>query len=690
MDQATTPRIRNVALVGHAGCGKTTLAEALLHQAGVLSRPGRIEDGSTVTDHEPEAVAHGISLSANLAPFEWTTAAGQTFKVNLIDTPGFADFAGGVDAALAVADLAVVVVSAVDGVQVGTEQVWAQCEAAGIPRLIFVTKEDRPRADFHAVLAQLRERFGSSVVPLQLPIGEEESLHGVAEVLTEKAYDYDAEGHHHDAEAPAELASEQHELHDQVTEEIVSGDDEALERYLSGEVPSAGELETTLAHEVLACTEFPVLVGSAVTEVGVDLLAEHLCELGPSPADRPVRLLAGETEVEVAADPQGEAAALIFRTVTDPFVGQLSLFKVISGTVRNDMRLVNATTGTEERLHGLFHLRGKEHLNTAEVVAGDIAAAPKLADSPTGSVLAASKVPYRFPGLTPRPTPFGLALEPVTQADDDKLSGSLAKLVAEDPTLRVERVGEAGSGQTVLRGLGDVHVQVALEKLARKFGVHVTTSPVKVAYRETISRPAEAEGRLKKQSGGHGQFAVAQLRLSPRGRGEGISFKDSIVGGAIPRNFIPAVERGAREALAAGGPHGFEVVDVEIECFDGKFHSVDSSEMAFRTAAALGVKEALAKAGTTVLEPVSRVVIKVPVAQQGDVMGDLSSRRGRIASTTNEGNVCEIEALVPESELARYVADLRSLTGGHGAFEAEFSHYDPLPEHLASKLAPTP
>ena len=687
MDQATTQQIRNVALVGHAGSGKTTLIEALLHQAGVTTRAGRVEDGSTVTDHEPEAIAHRISLSANVAPLPWTTTAGTAHKLNLIDTPGFADFAGATDAALAVADLAIVVVSAVDGVEVGTEQVWAQCEAAGIPRLIFVTKEDRPRADFHAVLAELQSKFGSGVVPLQLPLGEEGSLHGVADVLTQESFEYDDGGHATEIESPDDIANEQQELHEQVTEEIVSGDDDALERYLSGEVPTASELELSLAGEVLACAAFPVLLGSALTEVGIDQLAEYLCELAPTPAERPTTLLVGDSEVLVEADPAGDPALVVFRTVSDPFVGQLSLFKVLSGTVTNDMRLVNATTGQEERLHGLFYLRGKEHLPTTTVVAGDIAAAPKLADSPTGSVLAAGKVPLRFRGLAERPTPFALALNPATQADDDKLSGSLAKLVAEDPTLRVDRVGGAGAGQTVLRGLGDVHINVAIERLSRKFGVNVTTAPVKVAYRETLSRPLEAAGRLKKQSGGHGQFAIAQLRFRALERGAGITFKDSVVGGAIPRNFIPAVERGIREAMAAGGPLGFEVVDVEVECYDGKYHSVDSSEMAFRTAAAHGVTEALAKAGTTVLEPVCHVTVRVPAAQQGDVMGDLSARRGRISSTDLlDGEVCEINAAVPEAELTRYVADLRSLTGGHGEFDTAFSHYEPVPDHLVAHI----
>jgi len=688
VETATTPTIRNVALVGHSGAGKTTLAEALLHRAGVVARLGRVEEGSTVCDTEPEEIKRGISLSPALAPFPWRASDGHDYTINLIDTPGYADFAGGVDAALSVADLALVVVSAVDGVEVGTEIVWRQCAELGIPRVIVLTKEDKPRADFHRVLDQMRETFGAGLVPLELPIGEEEVFRGVADILSDEGFEYAVDGTHHQATLPDDVAEEEQRLHDEVAEEIVSGDDEQLERYLSGEVPSAAELETALVHEVRDCAEFPVLVASALTGVGVDRLADYLCELTPSPADRPTTVHVGEPdgpESEVVADPQGDPLLYVFRTVADPFVGQVSLFKVLSGTVANEDRLVNAVTGTEERLHGLFRLRGKEHLPVDRLVAGDLGAIAKLAGSPTGSTLAKRGMTVHVTGPAPRPTPYALALKPLTQADDDKLSSALQRLVGEDPSLVIDRA--ADSGQTILRGTGDTHIAVALERLARKFGVNVVTEDVQIAYRETITKTAEAEGKLKKQSGGHGQYAVCQLRVSPAGRGEGSAFVDSIVGGAIPRNYIPAVEKGVFEAMSSGGVHGFPVVDVKVECYDGKYHPVDSSEMAFRTAASMGLREAMAKAGPVVLEPVSLITVQVPSTLQGDVMGDLSSRRGRIAGTTAlpDGS-SEIQAMVPEAEVQRYVLDLRSLTGGRGTFTAVHDHYDVLPSHLVEKV----
>jgi elongation factor G len=683
----STDKIRNVALVGHSGSGKTTLVEALLARSGVVTRPGRVEEGTTVCDTEPEEIKRTMSLSLAVAPFEWQASDGETYKINLIDTPGYADFAGDLDAALSVADLAVLVVSAVDGVEVGTEAAWARCVEAGIPRLVFVNKEDKPRADFHAVLTQLRAVFGSGFAPLELPLGEEERLHGIADVLTDQGFEYEPDGRHHTEPLPDDVAEEEHRLHDELVEEIVSGDDEQLERYLSGEVPSTAELERTLAHEVLDQLEFPVLCGSALTGVGVDRLADFICELGPSPADRPTTVLAGDgsVTVEVTADKGAKPLAYVFKTVADQFVGQVSLFKVLSGTINVDERLVNTTTGTEERMHGLFHLRGKEHVACDRVVAGDIGAVAKLTDTGTGATLAPKDSPVRVLPPTP-PTPvYGLALRPVTQADDDKLSGALQRLLAEDPCLQVERNEELG--QTILRGCGDTHIAVALERLARKFGVNVETEPVRVPYRETILGSAEAEGKIKKQSGGHGQFAVANLRVSPLGRGEGMEFVNSIVGGTIPKQYLPAVQKGVEEAMAHGGVHGFPVVDVRVECYDGKYHSVDSSDMAFRTAASLGLKEALAKANPVVLEPISLVTVVVPESNQGDVLGDLNARRGRVSNTTSLGDGrTEIVAYVPAAELQRYAVELRSMTGGRGTFSVVHDHYDVLPSHLEAKV----
>jgi elongation factor G len=677
-----TASIRNVALVGHGGSGKTTLVEALLARSGAIPRIGRVEDGTTVSDTEAEEQKRRISLSLAVVPVEW-----EGHKINVIDTPGYADFVGEVDAALSVADLAVFVVSAVDGVEVQTENIWKRAATLGIPRMVFINKEDKERADFHRVLDELRSTFGAGFALLELPIGEESAFHGVADVLSDQAFEYEQDGHHHTGEMPSELADEEHKAHDELVEEIVSGDDEQLERYLSGEVPTIEELERTLAHEVLAAQEFPVVVGSALTGVGVDRLADFICEIGPSPADRPVVVAAGDQEVPVSAEESGQPLAFVFRTIADPFVGQLSLFKVLSGRIKADDHLVNVSSGADERLHGLFHLRGKEQTPTTEVVAGDLAAVAKLTATHTGDTLAPKGSPVRVPAAPPPPALLSIAVTPRTQADDDKLGGALQRLQAEDPALVVERNDE--TRQTLVRGVGETHLSVSLERLARKFGVNVDTEDVRVPYRETITGNAEAEGKVKKQTGGHGQFAVAFLRVEPVPRGEGFSFVDSIVGGAIPRQYIPAVQKGIEDTMATGGVHGFPVVDVKVQCYDGKYHSVDSSEMAFRTAAAVGFKDALAKAGVVVLEPVSLLTVRVPTAYQGDVMGDINARRGRVQGTSTEGGDSEITALVPTAEILRYAIDLRSMTGGRGQFVATHDHYDVLPAHLVDKAKAT-
>ncbi len=683
-----TDRIRNVVLVGHSGAGKTSVAEALLTRAGAIARAGRVDDGTSVLDIEPEEIKRRISLSMALAPFEWTCSDGRACKINLLDTPGYPDFVGEVDAALDVADLVVFVVSAVDGVEVQTEQLWRRVVSRGIPRLVFVNKEDKDRADFHAVLDQLSATFGPGFVPLELPLGEAATLHGVADVLTEEALEYEAGGGHHVEALPADVADEEHQLHEAVVEEIVSGDDDQLEQYLSGDVPSVADLERTLAHEMLDGTEFPVLLGSAHTGIGIDRLADFLCELGPSPLDRPTAVLAGDAAVSVAADAAGKPLLHVFKTIADPFVGQLSVFKVLSGTVKVDDHLVNARTGADERLHALFVLRGKEQQSVSEVVAGDIAAVAKLAGTITGDTLAPKGTPVRVLGSTRPAAMFSVAIVPHTQTDDDKLGSAIARIQAEDPVLMVERVEE--THQTVVHGVGDTHVTVALERLTRKFGVNVDMVPVRVAYRETITGKGDAEGKVKKQTGGHGQYAVANLRVSPLERGAGFHFVDAIVGGSIPRNYLPAVQKGVEETMSHGGVHGFPVVDVQVECYDGKYHAVDSSEMAFKTAASQGFKDAMAKAGVVILEPVSLLRVEVPPSFQGDVMGDITTRRGRVQGTDNgEHGDQVILALVPTSEISSYAVELRSMTGGRGHFTAEHAHYDVLPAHLVDKAKAT-
>jgi elongation factor G len=689
MKSFATDKIRNVALVGHGGSGKTTLAEALLLRAGAINRLGRVEDGSTTCDTEPEEQKRRLSLSLAVAPFAWTASDGHEYKINLIDTPGYTDFVGDVDAALRVVDLVVFVVSAVEGVEVQTGAIWRRCAELGMPRLVFVNKEDKERADFHRVLDQLRANFGSGFAPLELPIGEEAKFHGVADVLSDQAFEYEADGRHHTQPMPADIADEEHRVHDELVEEIVTGDDEQLERYLSGDVPSVEELERTLAHEVRDGVEFPVLVGSAITGVGIDRLADFICEIGPSPADRGgTKVRAGDTEHSIVPDAGGQPLAFVFKTIADPYVGQLSLFKVLSGTIKADDHLINPATSTDERLHGLFTLRGKEQTPVNAVVAGDIAAVAKLANTRTGDTLAPKGTPVRVPGADPVPAVLAVAIKAKTQADDDKFGPAIQRLQAEDAALMLERNDE--THQTILRGTGETHIAVTLERLTRKFGVNVETEEVRVPYRETVTGSAEAEGKLKKQSGGHGQFAVANLRVSPLPRGSGFQFVDKIVGGAIPRQYIPAVQKGVEETMATGGVHGFPVVDVQVECYDGKFHTVDSSEMAFKTAASLGFKEAMAKAGVAVLEPISLLKVTVPSAYQGDVMGDINSRRGRVQGTESVGHgEQEISAHVPSSELLRYAIDLRSMTGGRGRFSVQHDHYDVLPSHLVDKAAAT-
>ncbi len=676
-----TDRVRNVALVGHGGSGKTTLAEALLAEAGVVNRPGRVEDGTTTSDYEPEEHKRGISLGLSVCPIPW-----RDHKINLIDTPGYADFAGDVGAALRVADLAVIVVSAVEGVEVHTETTWRIAERLGVPRMIFVNKLDRERADFGRTIAQLRDRFSESIQLLELPIGAESEFHGVADLLSDRAFTYDDGWKGQPGPVPDELADAEHKGHDTLVEAVVVGDDEQLERYLGGDEPSVEELERTLAHEVLDGDVIPVVCGSALTGAGLDRLADFIVEIGPSPVDRPVTVTAGDTTTEVVADPSGQPLAFVFKTIADPYVGYLSLFRVLSGTVKADAHLVNSRSGTDERLHGLFHLSGSKQEPVSEVAAGDIAAVAKLANTRTGDTLAPKGLPVAVTPIDPPASVLAVAIRARTQADDDKLGAALHKLADEDAALIMDRSNE--THQTLLHGTGETHLQVALERLERKFGVRVDTEDVKVPYRETMLAETEAEGKYKKQSGGHGQFGIAFLRVGPLERGAGFEFVDKIVGGAIPRQFIPAVQKGVEDAMSNGGPHGHPVVDVRVECFDGKYHSVDSSEMSFKMAGSLGFKEALAKAGTAVLEPISHVTITVPADLQGDVMGDIAARRGRVQGTTVSGvGEQEITAYIPTAEILRYAVDLRSMTGGRGQFHAEHAHYDVLPSHLADKVA---
>ncbi len=702
-------QVRNVAFVGHGGSGKTTLTEAVLLCSGAVNRAGRVEDGTAVTDFEPEEHSHHMSTSLSLAALEW-----RGYKVNLLDTPGYADFLPEALAALSVADVAVFVVSAVDGVEVQTEVIWRAAAALGIPRLVFMNKLDRDRADFSNVLQQLHDSFGAGVAPLELPIGEEHDFHGIADLLSDTAFLYETgkcvatKG-----PIPDSISEREHTVRDALVEGIVVADDELMTRYLEGEEEiSAEELSKTLARGVVSSQVFPVICGSATKLVGIDRLLDAVCDVAPSPLERPPALVqaAGGAPVEVAVDPTGQPLALVFKTVADPYVGKISLFKVVSGTVRPDAVLFNPRSRSEERLHALFTLRGKEQLPESEIPAGDIGAVAKLASTNTGDTLTPRNQPVTLvrPSLPwlGGPAPAGtdgyvdgnaswladaalpvlsIAIRPKSKADEDKLMTALHRLQEEDPTLVVRRDDE--THQTVLSGTGEAHLGIAMERLSRKFGVAVENEDLVIPYRETVTSTAEAEGKYKKQTGGHGQFGVASLRIEPMERGEGFAFVDNIVGGVIPRQYIPAVQKGAEEAMADGGNFGWPVVDVRVTAFDGKHHPVDSSELSFKMAGALAVREALAKAGPVILEPISLLEVTVPNAYQGDVLGDLNSRRGRVQGTeTGQPGESIITALVPTSELVRYAIDLRSLTGGRGRFKAHHDHYDAMPQNFWDRV----
>jgi elongation factor G len=673
-------KIRNVALVGHSGAGKTTLAEALLFRAGTIQRLGSVEDGTTVTDFDPEEHARGMSLSLALAPFEW-----KGFKINLIDTPGYADFIGDVHAAMRVADLAVFVVSAVEGVEVQTEYAWGVAEDHGVPRMIFINKLDKERASFDRTLAQLRDRFGAGIAPIELPIGDQAGFHGVADLFRDKAYVYDS-GHAEEAEIPESMSDREHEVHDNLVEGIVVADDDMLERYLEGDIPSVDELEHTMARGIAEATVFPVVCGSATGPIAVDRLADFITELGPAPSDRPPMMVtAGDQTIEVASDSSGDPLTFVFKTIADPYVGQISLMRIRSGSLKPDIVLSNSRSGSDEKLSKIATMIGKETELLDSAPAGDIVAVAKLTDTATGDTLTPRHKPVTLPPVDQPEPVLATAVTAKTQADEDKLANSLRRILAEDPALLLARNSE--TKQTLLWGMGETHLTITLERLERKFGVAVETEKPKVPYRETITRTAEAEGKYKKQTGGHGQFGVCFLRVSPLPRGEGFAFVDEVRGGSIPRQFIPAVEKGVNETMSDAGVRGFPVVDVQVAVYDGKYHSVDSSEMSFKMAGRLGFKAAMDQAGPVLLEPISRVQVTVPADYQGDVMGDLSSRRGQLQGTeAAPGGMQLITALVPTSEIMSYAIDLRSLTQGWGRFRTEHDHYQEMPSHIADQV----
>ncbi len=679
MNEYKADQVRNVVLVGHSSSGKTSLADALLFNTGAVTRLGKVDDGTSVSDYDPEEHRRKISINTTLIPCEW-----NGFKINLLDTPGYVDFVGEVKSALRVADAAIVVVDAVSGVEVGTELAWQYCEEMKVPRIIFINKLDRENADFDRVLAQLRESFGKGVASLQIPIGTEANFKGEVNTVNRKAFLGHEAG---ESPVPAELTARMDEERGKLMEVAAESDDKLIEKFLNGEELSDDEMRAGLKAGVRGGTLYPVLCGSAAQNIGIPYILKFLADYAPAPAEgAPIAAKNPATHKEEALMTAESAplATLVFKTLADPFVGKLTFFRVFSGAMSSDSRVSNSRSGAEERIGQLYVLRGKEQIAVKKIGAGDIGAVAKLQDTQTGDTLCDRGHPLVVPGVAyPNPV-YSVALTPKTKTDLDKMGPALHRLVEEDPTLRVYR--EHDTGESIMSGMGESHVDIAVRRLKQKFGVELLTSLPKLPYKETITKTTQVQGRHKKQTGGRGQFGDTWIRFEPLPRGAGFEFAEEVFGGAVPHSFIPAVEKGMREIILKGVLAGFPATDFRAVLYDGSFHAVDSSEIAFRLAAHKAFKTGFPLAGPILLEPVMTVTITVPDNFMGDVLGDLNTKRARVQGMDQKGVWSIVTAQAPLAEMQRYATDLRSMTQGRGYFTMEPSHYDPVPNHIAQHI----
>jgi elongation factor G len=686
MKQVERSHIRNIGTFGHGGEGKTSLAEAILFDTGENTRLGRVDDGSAVMDYEQEEINRKISISASVAHFEWDKHA-----FSLIDTPGYANFIAEAKAAMRVVDGAVIVIGANSEVKVQTETVWGYANEFRVPRMLYVSKMDMERADFFKVVEEVRKIFpAQTAVPVQLPIGKESGLKGVIDLIREKAYLYsgDGSGQFDVKDIPPELKGEAQTLREKLVETAVEMDDRLMEKYLeSGEI-TTDELIQCLRKGTLETKLVPALCGSSTRNIGIQPLLDLSILLFPSPLERgTVKGKHGKTGEPESREPREDApfSAFVFKTIVDPYAGKLSLFKVCSGNISADSTLFNSKKDVKERISQIFSLGGKKQKPLGFASVGDIVAVAKLKETTTGDTFSDEKHPIVFEE-TKLPLPMiSYALAPKSKGDEEKITSSLVRLHEEDPTTLVSR--DEQTGEILLSGMGQTHVEVIVEKLKRKFGVEVNLSTPKVPYKETIrGSKTGIIYRHKKQTGGRGQFAEVHFDVSPLPRGEGFEFQNALVGMNVPRNFVPAVEKGVVEAMQSGVLAGYPVVDVKVRFYDGKSHEVDSSEMAFKIAAIMAFKKGVQEANPVLLEPIMKVQVTVPDENIGDVIGDLNSRRGRVLGVNAKGNYQVIEANVAMSEMLSYVPDLNSMTGGRGVFTMEFSHYEEVPAHLTEKV----
>ena len=674
--------IRNVAVAGHAGCGKTQLSSALLFTAGMVNRLGKVDEGNTVTDFDEEEISRKHTLTASLAYAEWNKT-----KINVIDTPGFGNFFSDTRAALRVADAALIVVDAVSGVEVQTEQAWAAAHELSLPRIVVLNRLDRERASLERSLESLHESCGRTVVPIQFPIGEDRNFTGVIDLISMKAYTFAADGSGKATEAPIppEQADAANAAREALIEMVAEADEQLMEKFFDAGTLSQDELVSGLKSAMRSAKIFPLVCASGLSNIGASTLLDAIVTYVPSPAERPFRAVdASGAEVERTADDKAPYAAFVWKTVADQFAGRITLFRVFQGTLKADSTVQNATQGVQERLGHLIQLQGKTQTNVPEIKAGDLGAVAKLKDTRTNDTLADKAAGISFPTLTfPEPV-LSYAIEPKSRGDEDKINQSMHRLEEEDPTIRYAR--DTQTHELLLSGQGQLHIEVTVAKLKRRFGVEVNLKPPRIPYRETITARAEAHGRHKKQTGGHGQFGDCKIRMEPLPRGSDFEFVDEIFGGSIPRQFIPAVEKGIQESRMRGYLAGYPVVDFRVVLYDGQYHDVDSNELSFKTAGWLAFKDGMSKARPTLLEPIMNVEVYAPSDYAGDLMGDLNGRRGRIGGMEPRGAMTVIKAQVPMSEMLTYEQHLTSVTGGRGSYHMEFSHYDEVPSHQQQKI----
>ncbi len=673
-------KIRNIALLGHGGCGKTTLTEAALYTTKVNNRIGKVEDGNVVSDFDKEEIARKISINTSVIPIEW-----EGHKINFIDTPGYFDFVGEVESAMKVAGGLIILVDATSGIEVGTEKAWDYAEDKGKPTFIFINKMDRENADFEKVLNQLREKFGTKIAPFQIPLGEKENFIGNINIAKMVAKEYDGKTCV-EKPIPEDKMAEISDIREMLMESVAESDEDLLEKYFSGEEFTQEEIQEGLRKGIVSGDIVPVICGATLNNIGIHSLLNMINDYSPSPADMPPKQGKrphSDEVVERTLEDGEPFSAQVFKTIADPYMGKISIFKVISGSLKGDMEILNASKDEKERIGGLFLLRGKNQIEVDQVKAGDIAAVAKLQYTQTGDTLCSIDDPVVYSGIDFTPPQLILAVEPKSRGDEEKIGSGLQRLAEEDPSFVFERNAE--TKQTLIRGQGELHIRVITSKLKNKFGVEVELSDAIVPYRETIKGKSDVQGRHRKQSGGHGQYGDVKIRFEPA-KTE-FEFEEEIFGGAVPRAYIPAVEKGLQECLESGVLAGYPVVNIKAILYDGSYHEVDSSEMAFKIAASLAFRKGMEAAKPVLLEPIMKVDVKVPEEFMGDIMGDLNKRRGRILGMEPHMKGLQlVTAEVPQAEMFKYAIDLRSMTQAKGNFVMEFARYEEVPPMISEKV----